>query len=379
MSSAAQGGRRRILLVIAGLCAGGAERQMTLLARGLDRSRYEVGLLIFNAKDKVHYQDVFEQPLWFRALGLSRRRSGPLSLAMGMVLGIRRAVADFRPDLIHTSLNVANVAVRVTSLMCFRRIPVVTSVRNDFLSGYPKTDQIVERLLSSRSTAIIANAESTRQQLVSALFLTADRIVTVENGIDPRFSPGPALAPEGWPAGGRTALAVGRLVPQKNLLALIEALRTLDAQGRLGDWRFVLVGEGPLRAQIDAAVAGFPRVKLFPPTADLRPYYRNTDLLLLPSLHEGMSNVALEAQSCGVPAALTLAANASGVVAEGNGYLLKDELVEALAGVLAQPAVEFQRKGEAAREDVLARFGADRLARQTEAVYVTCLTVHDDL
>ncbi len=379
MSSATQGGRRRILLVIAGLCAGGAERQMTLLTRGLDRSRYEVGLLIFNAKDKVHYQDVFEQPLWFRALGLSRSRSGPLGLALGMVMGIRRAVADFQPDLIHTSLNVANVAVRATGLLCFRHIPVVTSVRNDFLSGYPKTDQIIERLLSSRSTAIIANAESTRQQLVKVLPLVANRIVTIENGIDPRFSPGSATAPEGWPAGGRIALVVGRLAPQKNHLAMIEALRKLDAQGQLGDWRFVLVGEGPLRGQINAAVAEFPRFNLLPPTTDLLPYYRNTDLLLLPSLYEGMSNVALEAQACGVPVALSLAANASGVVTERNGYLLKDELAEALADVLAQPAVELQRRGTAAREDILASFGADRLARRTEEVYATCLEVRNVL
>lgn len=377
--SSVQDGRRRILLVIAGLCAGGAERQMALLARGLDRSRYEVGLLIFNTKDKVHYQDVFEQPLWFRALGLSRRCRGPLGLALGMVLGIRQAVADFRPDLIHTSLNVANVAVRATGLLCFRRIPVVTSVRSDFLTGYPKADQIVERMLSCRSTAIISNTEPIRQQLASALFLSADRIVTVENGIDPCFSPGPALPPEGWPIGGRIALVVGRLVPLKNHLALIDALRILDADGRLGDWHFVLVGEGPLYTQIDAAVANFPRVKLFPPATDLLPYYRNAELLLLPSLHEGMSNVALEAQACGVPVALTPAANASGVVAEGNGYLLKDELAEALADVLAQPAVELQRRGKAARKNVLARFGADRMVRQTEEVYATCLRARNAL
>lgn len=373
MSTETQGRRRRILLVIAGLCAGGAERQMALLARGLDRSRYEVGLLIFNSEDKIHYQDVFEQPLWFRALGLSRRRSGPLGLALGMVLGIRRAVADFKPDLIHASLNVANVAVRTTGLLFFSRIPIVTSIRSNFLLQYPGVDQIIERLLSRRSAAIVANSESTRQQLLDTLTLPADRVFTVENGVDPRFTPGGAPVPDGWPEAGRIGLIVGRLVDEKNHLALIEALKKLHAQGQLGDWRFVLVGEGPLRSQIEAALAGFARLKLLPPTVDLLPYYRNADLLLLPSLHEGMPNVALEAQACGVPVALTPTANASGVVTKDTGYLLKDELTEALAGVLAQPSAEFDRRGKAAREDVLARFGADRLSRQTEVVYAACL------
>ena len=60
--------RRRILLVIAGLGPGGAERQMALLARTLNRNRFEVGLLIFNAGERVHYPDVFEQ-LPVRAFG----------------------------------------------------------------------------------------------------------------------------------------------------------------------------------------------------------------------------------------------------------------------------------------------------------------------
>ena len=41
--------KTRILLAIAGLPAGGAERQMALLAKNLDRSNYEVGLIVFNS------------------------------------------------------------------------------------------------------------------------------------------------------------------------------------------------------------------------------------------------------------------------------------------------------------------------------------------
>lgn len=365
--------RWRILLVIAGLGPGGAERQMALLARTLDRNQFDVGLLIFNAGERVHYPDVFEQPLWFRALGLSRHGSRPPKLAMGMAMGIRRAVEDFKPDLIHTSLHVANVAVRAVGLLWFRNIPVVTSIRNDFLTGYPRTAQFTERLLCHRSSAIVVNADSTHGQLATALGLSERRVVTIENGVDPIFFPASMPVPTGWPDGDKVALLVGRFVIQKNFLSVIEALKALDAQNRLSTWRFVLVGEGPLRPQIEAAVADFPRLRLFPPSADLLPFYRNAELLILPSLYEGMSNVALEAQACGVPVALTPGANASGVVADGCGWLLEGELAGALAAVLQSPVSEFSRRGELAREDIAKRFGMDRLARKTEAVYVSCL------
>ena len=45
--------RCRVLCVIAGMPAGGAERQLALLLDGLDRRAFEPGLLIFNAAEKV--------------------------------------------------------------------------------------------------------------------------------------------------------------------------------------------------------------------------------------------------------------------------------------------------------------------------------------
>ncbi len=369
MSNQMQGRRRRVLLVIAGLGAGGAERQMALLARELDRTHNDVGLLIFNAKERVHYQDVFERPLWFRALGLSRKRCGPLGLAMAMIIGIRRAVTEFKPDVIHTSLHVANVAVRSASVLFFPRIPVVTSIRCNFLLLYPRFDQVTEKLLSRYSAAIIANSEATRQQLLGSLPIPAQRVVTVENGIDPRFSPGPANTPVGWPTNGRVALTVGRLAPEKNHLAMIKVLKVLDAQGRLGDWNFVIVGEGALRSQIIAATQNFPRIHLLPPTTDLLPYYRNADVLLLPSLHEGMSNVALEAQACGLPVALTVGANTSGVVSNQCGWIVEGDMITALARVLVVQPNEMRSMGKLAEMDVLNRFGADNMAKNTEKVY----------
>lgn len=370
MSNSEHKPRQRILLVIAGLGAGGAERQMALLARGLDRSRYDVGLLIFNSDDKINYREVVASSIWFRALGFSRGRDTKLGIAMGLIRGIRRAVADFQPDLIHTSLYVAGVAVRVSSLFLFPRIPLITSsIRADFIKYYSSWHRFTERILCRRSACIVTNAEFIRRQLLKHLPIPSSRVIKVENGIDPRFSIGFSESPDDWPADGRIGLVVGRFTPEKNHLALIKALKTLDEKDLLDDWSFVIVGEGPLRAQIEMAVLNFSRIKLFSKSSDLLPFYRNADLLLHPSLNEGMANVLLEAQACGVPVAVTKSANASGVVTEGTGFILSDELSSALGRVLGTPSKVLKCRGKAAHQYVTDRYGAERMIKQTERVY----------
>jgi glycosyltransferase involved in cell wall biosynthesis len=362
--------RKRILLVIAGLGAGGAERQMVLLAKGLDRNLYEVGVLIFNEEQKVHYRDLFSSEIWFRALGLSRKRAGILSLMFYLILGLRKAVRDFQPDIIHSSLHVANVAVRVSRLLFFQQIHVITSIRCNFLLLYPRFDQYIEKLLSNQSSMIIVNSDVTRRQLERKLNVQEGSVVTIENGVDPVYCPGLAPRPREWPVfTQRICLVVGRFTKEKNHLELINALKVLDSRGQLQDWHFILVGEGLLSEKIEAAIAGLARIQVVAPVADILRFYRNADLLLLPSLHEGMSNVALEAQACGVPVAITASANASGVVAPECGWILNDDLVSSIASVLVATSTAMKLRGSSAMNVVRERFGVESMIAKTQSIY----------
>ncbi len=357
----------RILLSIAGLPAGGAERQMALLARHLDRANYDVGLLIFGRPQRIHYPEIFEERLWFKALELAGGTSRARLLPM-LMTGIRRAVEEFRPDVIHSSLNVANHAFRATSVLSRWRIPIITSVRNDFRLGHSRMERLAERLLSPWSRRIITNSPTVRDQLVQDLHLAEDRVRCIANAVDARFFAAEDKVTAGGPA-GRIALVVGRFTVQKDHLGLMHALTRLEAAGQLGDWHFVLVGEGPLEAEIRAA-APPGRVSILAPVADLLPFYRKADLLVLPSLWEGMPNVALEAQATGCPVALTRAANAAGVVQAGSGWELAGrELSDALAPILAVPAATMRAMGADASRMVATRHSVAAMTTATAAVY----------
>ena len=363
--------RTRVLLVIAGLPAGGAERQMTLLARSLDRSSFEVGLLIFNAEEKIHYREVLKAPPWFRALDLSPRKDRALLLPR-LMIGIAQAVRDFAPDMVHASLNVANHAVRASALALRWRTPIVTSVRVDFRSGYARRDKLMERLLWRRSAHVVCNVEATRQQLISDLGMPPDRVSTIPIGVDMEFLGLQSATPPAWWPEGPVALTVGRFTTQKNHLGLISALAEIAGNGGLSEWKFVFLGEGPLESEVVAAVtaAGLrDRITVRPPITDIAAAYRAARLLIMPSLFEGMPNAAVEAAAAGCPVAITEAANRAGVVVPGLGWVLDGTLAPALRPVLALPAETLAETGRRAAADVAERFSADRMVRATAALY----------
>ncbi|MEX2454648.1 MAG: glycosyltransferase, partial [Rhodospirillaceae bacterium] len=234
--------RRRVLLVIAGLPAGGAERQMALLAQGLDRSRFAPGLLIFNREDRVHYREAITGDIWFRALGLSG--SSAPRLAPALLRGIAAAVRDFAPDIVHSSLNVANHMVRASALLYGWRTPIITSVRNDFTAGYRAREKFAERILWRRSAAITCNADRVRDQIVSALPIPPNRVVTIPNGIDESFFSDISPPPPAWWPDGHVALCIGRFTDQKNPLGLIRAFARISTGEAIANWKLAFVGEG---------------------------------------------------------------------------------------------------------------------------------------
>jgi glycosyltransferase involved in cell wall biosynthesis len=114
----------------------------------------------------------------------------------------------------------------------------------------------------------------------------------------------PEVLREGpFPRDGREwrLACVGRLTAAKNLSALIEAVSRLPAVPR---WRLDIYGEGELRGALTAAITAHQvqdRVALRGFTPNVWQDMATSDLLIMPSLWEGMPNVALESLAIGLP------------------------------------------------------------------------------
>ncbi|MBX0285480.1 glycosyltransferase family 4 protein [Halomicroarcula sp. F28] len=147
-----------------------------------------------------------------------------------------------------------------------------------------------------------------------------------------KFSPVPAerereLARElGFPDEERIFLTVGRLTERKGMRTLVETAEELYGRGE--PFRWYVIGDGPMRPELAATHGVEPLGRVdFVAMPD---YYRAADLVVHPSLIEGLPNVLLEAAACGTP---TVARNVGDSATAASASFEDDaELADLLTG-----------------------------------------------
>jgi glycosyltransferase involved in cell wall biosynthesis len=153
-----------------------------------------------------------------------------------------------------------------------------------------------------------------------------------------------------------TAIAVGRLSPEKGFDMLIEALSILKREGV--PQRLVLVGDGPLRGALEDAAESAQVIDLVEFAGELTPEevrarLAGADLFCLPSFNEGLPISIMEAMAVGVPVVTTWIAGIpelaeSEVTALTVPPARADLLAEALRRLASDPQLQL-RLSEAAR------------------------------
>lgn len=205
----------------------------------------------------------------------------------------------------------------------------------------------------------------------------AGRISTVPNGVGAR-GPGPgrlaARQALGLDPDQPVVMTVGRLATMKGHRHLIDS--TPDLLAAFPDLVVLIAGEGHLRAQLaeQAATLGVEScVRLLGHRSDAKQLLDAADVFVLPSLHEGMPLVALEAMEVSLPVVATRVIGSEEIVVDGETGLLvpaqdAPALGRALAALLADPVLRAQL-GQAGHRRFLERFTRRRMAACTRAVY----------
>lgn len=207
------------------------------------------------------------------------------------------------------------------------------------------------------------------------------QITTVPNGVGVRRHQPDRLAARrslGLAPDQPVVMTVGRLAPMKGHRDLIDAAPAL--LDRFPDLAVLIVGDGPLRDQSTRQITELgvgDCVRLLGHRPDARQLLDAADVFVLPSLHEGMPLVALEAMEASLPVVATRVIGSEEVVADRETGLLvpahdPPALARALTEVLDDPVLR-TRFGRAGRVRYLENFTRRRQAGDTLAVYAKVL------
>lgn len=225
----------------------------------------------------------------------------------------------------------------------------------------------VEWIVYRAADHIVVSSASAREYIIGRYAIPARHIDVIPNYVDTDM-----FKPLAIPKKARSLIFVGRIEPQKNLMALFEALIGLDAE-------LTVVGDGMLRGPLaEYARMHKLRVKFLGvmPNDDLPRELNRHTLFILPSLYEGSPKALFEAMACGMP---VVAADSSGireVVDNGvTGFLCAseaDDLRKAIIEALDNAHI-FLEMGKRARQYIIDTCDLNRkIAREIEIFNAVC-------
>ena len=309
-----------ILLMGYDLRFGGSERQLTEVARHLDRSRFIPHVACIHMQGgrraELERHGVPLAEFSFPSFGSWRA----LRAASNFATYLRRHAIQ----LVHSFDVPANIFAVPVAAAC--RIPVVLSSQRAYRELTPGMYHRLLRMTDSMVTATVVNSDNLRHHLMQTDRIASSRLLLCYNSVDlQRFAPGPGAAASVLPGLSPVIGSTAVMRPEKGVGTLLEAFAMVAP--KFPKAGLLLVGGGPLENQLEerAAQLGLAdRVHFAGPATDVLPWLRRMDIFVLPSLSEALSNSLLEAMATGCAAiASDVGGNPELLHPDSTGYLFR--------------------------------------------------------
>lgn len=290
---------------------GGGEISLSLMIRGLDRSRYDP-ILVLPEKGNLEQKAVdLNVPVFVSNIFPLNTIGAPIKLLSG-VNNLLDIINNEKIDIVHSNAT-ARGALYSGAAALRAGVPAVWHVR--VLDKEPLLDNLLVRMYKK----IITNSESVAGRFEN-ISNAANKVITVYNPVDlESYKPSPpdAKIRESFGASDEDIIVanVGRLVDYKGINYFIEAAEIIAASDHpvAKKIKFIVVGDGPMRddlkSQADNSKA-CKRIFFTGHREDIPAILNSTDIFVLSSNAEHFGRVLIEAMACRKP---VIGTNAGGV------------------------------------------------------------------
>ena len=353
----------RVLFIIPTLDRHGAEKQLTMLAGGLPKDRFDAHVCALTRGGPL-LQPLRDHQIPTEIIGKSWK------VDPWAYWRLRRHIRRLKPDVVHTWIFAANAYGRQAALA--EKVAKIAASERCVDPWKRRYELAIDRYLARRTDAITTNSRGV-VDFYARQGLPEDKFVVIPNGVTPFDDQNGVertvlLKELALPSDAKLILAVNRLWPQKRLKDLIWAAELLKVIR--DDAHLLIVGDGPQKERLMRyrdLVGLQGRVHFLGPRNDVARLLPHAECLWLGSEYEGQSNAVLEAMSAGLPViASDIPGNRDLVIPDQTGYLtpLGDRAAFArwTQELLEDPALA-QRMGQAGRQRIEREFSVDKMVQ----------------
>lgn len=355
-----------LLHCIQNMGSGGAERQLTLIARAQARRGHTVHVAL--VPEGPNLERLANSGAQVHALP-RRNYHHPAFMA-----DLHRVFRRVNPNVVHSWLSQMDVFAGLVA--CWDRRPLVLMEQNSAGAYQENFKQTVLRPFVGRfAQAIVANSEMGLKYWRRRVSRHT-KLAVVRNGLaieEIDAAPATDLTDLGIPREMPLVLFVGRLVDQKNLGLLVEAMALVVERMPA---TLLICGEGPNRPALTEQVRSLglkDRVIMPGYRTDVLGLMKRADVFVNPSLYEGQPNTVVEAMACGCPLVVSDIPEHREFLDESRALYFRLDSSRALADAIIRALVDHDatsRRRQLALEDSR-RLAIDRVVAQYEDVYAS--------
>ena len=323
--------KTKILFIVPDLYSGGAQRVFLNLLKQFDRTRFDISLIILIKPKKEHFAAYL--PTDIKILQFDFKRT--IQAFYPLISQIRKE----NPDIVFSTLTHLNFILGVVKFFVNKKILFVVR-ESSIISSSMKDEKFsflfrfLYRWVYRNLDLIICQSAKMADDLIENFKLKKSLIRIIYNPIDFGLIFKSIEKKERSVLRSRKIqfLCVGRLYSVKGYDRLLKLLSLVTDI----DFHLTIVGDGPLKDSLVNLTASLnlkSKVTFVGIQENPFQFMAESDCLLLSSYYEGLPNVVLEANACGLP---VIAFNSPGgtgeIIIDGlNGWLIEDDNLNAFA------------------------------------------------